>query len=385
MSVADGLVPIESARRKPMLREATALVWMAALAGFLLVSQQVIDAGYLRGDVATLLGGEPWRNGGWLSQLMLSLVGLIPRLDWQQTMLSLTAAVVAGLSFGLLYDRLRINGWTILGCLVLLVALGSHAGVLYAISAASAGLPLYFAFAVLIPAIRQMEEVGDVQSSIGLGLLMPLLLLAGPLTTPLILPLALGAALADPDGRRDPRAFVAMLLVAVLPAIIVAIGVLGFAAQAGIGVETVLVPYIATYGQIGLGDIAGSLTVLATLAPVLVVPLAYCLWPNLPEKRHSWSALAVVALPVYLAIARVGLNGPMQSFVPAVALLAAYASWLSVVRLPPMLRFVALLMLVVSVVLSWTQTGIWDDPAWKQALFGFLPDDIAHFGLRPGM
>ena len=34
-----------------------------------------------------------------------------------------------------------------------------------------------------------MEDVGDVQATIGLGLLMPLLLLAGPLTTPLILPL----------------------------------------------------------------------------------------------------------------------------------------------------------------------------------------------------
>jgi hypothetical protein len=265
----------------------------------------------------------------------------------------------------------------------MLLLLASHVNVLYTITAASRGMPLYLAFAVIIPAIRKMEEVGDVQSTIGLGLLMPLLLLAGPLTTPLIIPLALGAALADPDGRRDARAFVAMLLVAVIPAVIVAIGVVGFVAQSGIGVENVLLPYVGAYGALQLGDIRQSLGVLFTFAPVAVVPIVYCVWPNLPEKRHVWSALAVVAMPAYLATARMVFTSSMQPFVPAVALLAAYVSWLCVVRLPTLLRVVAIVMLAVAVVVSWTQTAFWDDAAWKAALFSGL--DSGNPRLRPGV
>ncbi len=384
MTLLASSAPVVPAR-KPFMRLATAIVWIVSLAALLLVASHVIEAGFVRRDIEALRAGEAWRNGGWLSQLVLSLVGLVPNLDWQQTILSLTAAVVAGLAFGLLYDRLRASGWTIVGSVAMLVLLASHANVLYAITAASRGLPLYFAFAALIPAIRQMEDVGDVQSTIGLGLLMPLLLLAGPLTTPLIVPLALGAALADPDGRRDPRAFAAMLLVAVIPALIVAIGVVGFVAQSGIGIVNVILPYYATYGALRMGDVAQSLGILFTFAPVAVVPLLYCIWPNLPERRYVWSALAVVAMPVWLAVGRMIFNSSMLPFVPAVALLAAYISWLCVVRLPFLLRTIAMLALAIAVLASWTQTGFWDDPLWKAALFSGLPTDPGYLGLRPGL
>ncbi|RYE08798.1 MAG: hypothetical protein EOP22_11770 [Hyphomicrobiales bacterium] len=370
-------------QRKPFIRTATAIVWLVALAAFLAVAQHVINAGFLRRDIEALLEGEAWRTGGWLSQLVLVLVSFLHDVALEQTVLSLTAAVFAGLSFGILYDRLRLNGWAIVGTIAMLAALGVHAHVLYAITASSRGFPLYFALAAIIPAIRQMEKVGDVQSTIGLGLLMPLVLLAGPLTTPLILPLALGAALADPDGRRDPRAFVAMLLVALIPALIVAIGVVGFVAQSGLGVELVLLPYIATYGALQMGDVVASMGAMFTFAPVAVVPILYCVWPNLPEKRHVWSALAVIALPLYLAVARTIFTTPMEPFVPAIALLAAFISWLCVVRLPFPLRALALLTLVLAAALSWTQTGIWDDPAWKAALFD-LPM-FSNLMLRPGV
>ncbi len=370
-------------RRRPVLRLATTLVWIIALAAFLAVAQHIVDAGFIRRDIEALLSGEAWRTGGWLSQLVLMLVATLGDVPLEQRILSLTAAAVAGLAFGIFYDRLRAAGWTVLGCVALLVLVGLHAHVLYAISAASRGLPLYFALAVIIPAIRQMEQVGDVQSTIGLGLLMPLLLLAGPLTTPLILPLAVGAALADPDGRRDPRAFVAMLLVAVIPALIVVIGVVGFVAQSGLGVEFVLLPYAATYGALRLGDIATSVGTLFTFAPVAIVPILYCIWPHLPERRHIWSALAVVALPLYLAVARTVFNSAMESFVPALALLVAYISWLCVVRMPLTLRALALLMLGVAVYLSWTATGLWDDTAWKAALFDW--PSLSGVGLRAGV
>jgi hypothetical protein len=381
MTTADlALATPPRAGRRPLWRPATVAVAVVALSVFLFLAQLVIDAGFLRRDIAALQAGEAWKTGGWLSQLVLRIVGFIPDVGLQQSTLSLLAAVAAGLLFGVLYHRMRANGWLWFGAMVTLIGVAAHAEVLYAITAASRGLPLFFAFAAMIPAIRSMEEVGDVQAAIGLGLLMPLLLLASPITTVLILPFAIGAALSDPDGRRDARAFVAMLLVALLPTLIVAIGILGFLAQAKLDMAEALVPYAVTYGDLHIGDVARSLSALVVFAPVLLVPLLYCIWPNV-EDRYVLSALAVIALPLYLAVARTIFTTAMEAFVPAVALLATFASWLAVVRLPFTLRAFALTMLVASVVLSWVQTAYWDDPAWKAALLSLFQGSGIPFAL----
>src|SRR3569623_3328320 len=218
--------------------------------------------------------------------------------------LLLLAAVAAGLTFGLLYERMRAHGWQSIGAVLVLLALGLHAATLYTITAQSRAIPLYIAIAALIPAIRSMEEVGDVQAAIGIGLLIPLLLLASPTTAPLILPLAVGIALANPDARRDPRAFAAMLLVALLPTLIVAIGILGFLAQAGFDLADALMTYVNTYRGLHAGDPVPSLLALVAFAPVGLVPLVYCVYPGLPEKRHVVSALLIVGFPLYLVVVR---------------------------------------------------------------------------------
>lgn len=369
---------------KRLVRPATVLAALVSMAIFMLLARHVVDAGYLRKDIAALQAGDAWHTGGWLSQVVLRVVALLPETQLQQTVLSVIASVASGVALGVLYDRLRANGWFAAGAVLTLLAVGLHAGGLYTLTASSRAIPLYIAFAALIPAIRSMEDVGDVQSAIGLGLLMPLLLLASPITTPLILPFAVGAALADRDGRRDARAFVAMLLVALLPTLIVALGIIGFLVQSGFDLALALVPYAQAYSSFAWGDWRGSFGGLLAFAPVLFVPLVYCVWPNLPERRHVFSALAVVLLPLYLALARTVLNTIMTPIVPALALIACLVSWLAVVRLPMALRVAALALLALSAVLSWTQTGVWDDPEWKAALFN-TPPALGNFALRPGV
>lgn len=334
-----------------------------------------------------LQAGEAWRNGGWLSQVVLRVVSLLPGTQLQQWALSLTAVVVSGFAFGALYDRLRANGWFRIGAFIALVMLMLHAGGLYTITASSRAIPLYIAFAALIPAIRSLEDVGDVQSAIGLGLLLPLLLLASPIASLLIIPLAIATALADRDARTDPRAFVAMLLVAVLPTLIVAIGIVGFIMQARMDVAEALLPYVSAYTNLhfDLGVLISGLEALAVFAPVLIVPLLYCFWPELPERRHVFSALAVIALPLYLVFARATLTTTMTAIVPPIALLVAFLSWLAVVRLPFQLRLLSLLLLVLAAAASWTYTDLWNDAAWKAALFNQVPSGIAQLSLRPGV
>ena len=383
LDIATGSLPANA--KRPFLRPATILWSSVAMVVLLLVALSVIDGGYIRRDIAQLQGGEAWRTGGWLSQVVLRVVGLLPGTQLQQWALSLTAAVVTGLAFGALYDRLRANGWFRIGAFIALVALLLHAGGLYTITASSRAIPLYIAFAALIPAIRSLEDVGDVQSAIGLGLLLPLLLLASPAAALLIVPLALAAALADPDARRDPRAFVAMLLVALLPSVIVAIGIVGFIMQARMDIASALLPYIGAYSSIhfDLHTLVTGLEGLAVFAPVLLIPLLYCVWPNLPERRHVFSALAVIVLPLYLVFARATLTTTMTPIVPPLALIVAFISWLSVVRLPFQLRVLSLALLALAAAASWTYVGLWDDPVWKAALFNPVPAQVASLSLKP--
>jgi len=249
-----------------------------------------------------------------------------------------------------------------------LCALALHAGGLYVLTANSRAIPLLLAVAVLIPAIRAIEETGDVQAAISMGLLLPLLLLASPLTTPLVLPFAIGATLADRDARRDPRAFIAVLLVTILPTVIVAVGIVGFVAQARLDVAEALLPYIRAFSDMHLGDPTDSLLALVVYAPVMLVPVLYCLWPGLPERRHVVSALAIVVLPLYLVMARETLTNTMSAIIPPLVATVAFASWLAVVRLPRELRLISLAMLVLSAVATWTLPGVWGDPEWRAAL-----------------
>jgi hypothetical protein len=388
MSLVDlATAPVAARRRRPFWRAATILWSLGAVLVLLVLALNVIDGGYVRRDIEQLQAGEAWRTGGWLSQVVLRVVSLLPGTQLQQWALSLTVVVISGFAFGVLYDRLRANGWFRIGAFIALVALMLHAGGLYTVTASSRAIPLYIAFAALIPAIRSLEDVGDVQSAIGLGLLLPLLLLASPIAALLIVPFAIATALADRDARTDPRAFVAMLLVAVLPTLIVAIGIVGFIMQARMDVAAALLPYVGTYANLHFDPaaLASGLEALAVFAPVLLVPLLYCFWPDLPERRHVFSALAVIALPLYLVFARATLTTTMTAIVPPIALLVAFLSWLAVVRLPFQLRLLSLLLLLLAAAASWTYTGLWDDPAWKAALFNAVPSGIGNLTLRPGV
>jgi len=388
MSLLDlATAPVAAHQRRPFWRAATILWSLGAVLVLLVLALHVIDGGYVRRDIEQLQAGEAWRTGGWLSQVVLRIVSLLPGTQLQQWALSLTVVIISGFAFGALYDRLRANGWFRIGAFIALVALMLHAGGLYTVTASSRAIPLYIAFAALIPAIRSLEDVGDVQSAIGLGLLLPLLLLASPIAALLVVPFAIATALADRDARTDPRAFVAMLLVAVLPTLIVAIGIVGFIMQARMDVAAALLPYVSTYANLhfDLAALASGLEALAVFAPVLLVPLLYCFWPGLPERRHVFSALAVVILPLYLVLARATLTTTMTAIVPPIALLVAFLSWLAVVRLPFQLRLLALPLLLLAAAASWTYTGLWDDPAWKAALFNVVPPSIGNLTLRPGV
>jgi len=111
------IVVVVPAGRSVGSRIVTFAVMLAALLIFLWIAEKVMEAGYLRRDIVALETGDAWRHGGWLSQLVLTLVGLLPGERLQEVVLSLTSAAVAGVALGGLYHRLRATGWIAAGAL----------------------------------------------------------------------------------------------------------------------------------------------------------------------------------------------------------------------------------------------------------------------------
>ena len=334
----------------------------------LVVAQLFLDRGCLREDISLLQAGDAWRSGGWLSQTLLYLVKGLPGPVIQEAVLSVLASVLLGIGLELLYRRLRAALWSPIGGLMVVATVLLHAATVFVLTADAGYIPTVLALAALVPAIWSMETVGDVQSAIGFGLWLPLLLLAGPLTALLILPLTLAAALANGDARRHSWAFLAMLLVTILPSVIVAIGIWVFLARASFSFADMLRPYVSAYSSVGSGDLAGSLAALLLFAPVMALPVAFIFWPSRAGNRHPVGALAVVAIPLYLAVARVVLNTSVSPILPPLTLVVMFVTWLALQRLSQVLRVAAVLLLAASAILSWTATGLWDNSAWKSAL-----------------
>ncbi|MBI4920603.1 MAG: hypothetical protein HY834_02550 [Devosia nanyangense] len=342
-------------------------VALAAVTAFVLLAATLLRRGYASPDFDAMLTDDAGRrSGGWLSEIVLFGIRALPD-DWaQQTALALLPAIAAGLLFGVLYHCVRDSDWGAPAALLLMVLLGGHALVLYAITSAGMQIPTLIALGALIPAIRRLESVGDVQADVSFGLVLPLLLLAGPQTAPLILPLAMASAIANPDGRRDHRAFIAMLLVAVMPTLIVIVGVVGFAMQAGIDPADLLVPYVRAFASVHLDGLVTGLADMTVLAPVAIIPIVYCFIPD--RRRRCWSALAVVGLPVYLALGNAVFPWHLPAWVPAVAQLSTFAAWAAVARVRLPLRVATLALLAVAAAASWALPAIWTDTEWKAAL-----------------
>ena len=144
-----------------------------------------------------------------------------------QAMLTAFSAAVIGVLLFWLYRRLRYNAWPAAEAGVVVAALAVNAIVVAAVIADHNAIPAAVACAALIPAIRRLESVGDVQAEMSFGLVLPLLFLARPTTSLLIPILAAFGAFSDPTARSDRRAFVAMFLVAIMPSLLIVVGMIG--------------------------------------------------------------------------------------------------------------------------------------------------------------
>ncbi|MEO8667055.1 MAG: hypothetical protein ABI399_00950 [Bauldia sp.] len=356
MTGAARLLANEAARPSPA-RGLPPAMWIAApLAAALVVAIWTLMA---QGVFAMLLAPVPGSrvalptvDGAWLSNLVVQAAGALPwPLDAKLTLIS---ALVIGFLLAWLHVRLVRNGWPVVEALCLVLILAGHAVVIGAVIADHRVIPVMLACAAVVPAIRRLESVGDVQAEMSFGLVLPLLFLAGPTMTLLVPMLAIFGAVSDREARSDLRAFVAMFLVAILPTLLIVTGMFGMVG----GAEAVRLfhdVYLARFRAYQFAPDAVApllMTTAATILPFGLVIAAYCLQPD--RRRQVWSAIAVIALPGYLIAGAFVFHWPMLVSTPAAVCLAAFASWLSVARLSPVVRRASILLVLLVAAVSWT-------------------------------
>ena len=201
------------------------VVIAAAAVGFFIALLWHLEAGVgIPPDLSAQVG---LNEGAWLTDLVTRPIVAVPWPWPPQTVLAVVAACVLGLSLAWLYERLIYNDWTRFEALLFVVFLAASSAIIGSVAGDHRPIATMVACIAVVPGIRRIESVGDVQANMSFGLVLPLLFLAGPPLAPLILPLALFGALADPVARHDWRAFVAMFLVAIMPTLLVFTGMIG--------------------------------------------------------------------------------------------------------------------------------------------------------------
>jgi hypothetical protein len=97
----------------------------------------------------------------------------------------------------------------------------------------------------------------------------------------------------------------------------------------------------------------GLLTITAYgVLPFAIVTIAYMFVRD--RRWQPVSAVAVLALPLYLTAGAIIFSWPVAVTAPAAVVLGAFASWLSVARLSPVFRWVSASLMVLAALLSWS-------------------------------
>jgi hypothetical protein len=307
----------------------------------------------LRGALTTVDPALSGRTGAWLSELVVWALQPLTVFAAPETVLQVFSAGVLGVLAAYVLRRLLYNDWPLPDAAILVGAVAANALLLDAVLHDQGALPVMIAFAAVIPGLRRLESVGDAQAEMSFGLVLPLLFLAGPATALLVLPLAIMGALLDPLARQDRRAFVAMFLVALMPTLLVVVGIAAFAGWREI--ISVAASYKSLIEPHPLSLPAGGrylLVFAATVLPFAPIFVAYSLSGD-DRRRQPLSAALVWLLPAYLLLGAIFFSWPIAPAVPGIAFLGAFVAWLSVARLHRLLRCAAVAIAIATALLSW--------------------------------
>lgn len=341
-----------------------------------------------------LLGGNLAGNGAFAPSLALD--GML--LHWQQgsllqvfvgwvaswfgfavdqrTALALGYVAIAATGAGVLYRQLRASDWPMAQAALAIILVYCQAMLLQMVTSVGPEFLIVITAFTLIPVWRGLAAVGDTQSVVNYGLILPLLLLSGPALAALVPLLVLAVPFSEPEARRRPRVFMAMLLVGIVPTLIVVLGVTVVAVRAGIGLDEFVAPLLRAFRP-GRWPFAAPIILMLLSAPIGLAALLHAFIPD--RRRQVLTSALVLLVPLYLALGNSFLSFNLALWTPAVALLATSLGWLGATRVRPWMRWLVLALLLAGAAASWWLAPVWAAPAWLE---GLLPFQL--FGLTFG-
>lgn len=286
----------------------------------------------------------------------------------QQTALALGYVAIAAVGAAVVYRQLRASDWPMAQAGLAIVLVSSQAMLLQMVTGVGPEFLIVITVFTLIPGWRGLAAVGDTQSVVNYGLILPLLLLSGPALAALVPLLVLAVPFSEPEARRKPRVFMAMLLVGIVPALIIVLGVTVLAVRAGIGLVEFITPLVRAF-QPGRWPFLAPIILMALTAPVGLAALLHALIPD--RRRQVLTSGLVLFVPLYLALGNSFLSFNLAPWTPAVALLATTLGWLGATRVRPWMRWLVLGLLLAGSVASWWLAPRWAEPAWLEGLLPF--------------
>jgi hypothetical protein len=279
---------------------------------------------------------------------------------------AIIGAMVIALLASMAFKTLSRNGWsTALAALMVVIGLG-NAAILYGVTVDGEWIPMVAAIALVVPAIHSSETVGDVQTMIAFGLSLALLSVVGVEALPLIPPLAIFGALMDRDGRSNPRAFLSLILVLILPAFIFAMTAV-LLARSGL-----TVPYLsADYWDALLHGDGTPEPWRALFALVPMWPFAASLVAAFvlqTGRRNYASLIAALLLPLYLVIGQQVFRWSIPDWMPPATLLVCGYALAGLWRLTWFAKGVLIAGISLTVLWSWTIAGAMYPADWRSAV-----------------
>ena len=264
-------------------------------------------------------------------------------------------AIFAAVAIVLLHRSLVRNGWRGRNAVLFVAGLALNPLVILSPLLGWAPALLAAAMAVLVVSIRRLESIGDVQAQMSFGIFLGVCLALTPFAIVLIPLLVFLAPALSRDALRDWRAFVALLLVAALPAAIVAFGLYEFGVSFKVHLKDVVAalsgaaPDLKDLSFTEIRPLGSPILILGTwlLGPVILL----FVWSD--GRRYVASAAAALAIPVVIMIASPGFDWPVNAMVPAVVTLATTTAWFAGGRIPERAHLAALIGLTCCTLLGW--------------------------------
>lgn len=362
MSTASSRLPPLQRRRFDLAGSVALLVAVVLLVlGGNLAGNGVSGSTVAVGDIAM----PGWESGSMLRVLAVWMASWFTPITDLNTGLTLVYVGLASVMALAAFRLLQESDWPAPMALLAIVLVAGHGVMLHAVTQTAPEFLLVLVAALLIPATRRLEAVGDVQAIINLGLTLPLLLLGGPPLLALVPVLVFAVPLSQSEARGNAGVFGSLLLVAVVPVLIVIAGIWAMSARAGIGLDFLARPFADGFVPQG-GSAAGSMVLLALQAPVGLVMVVHCILPD--RRRKIFTTVLAVLLPIYVAWANAFFGWGLAAWTPAALMVGTTLGWLCATRVRAWMRWMVLALLAVGTAASWLLAAHWADPAWLNGL-----------------